>query len=103
LTCRASSITCCPSRTSTPWPWSSKSIGISAKSTPTGMPATPAAASVSLISATPRLTSRASGGAAPRIVVYEAMQCSGFSHGQYIRWCTAADPKSHRKSSPVRV
>jgi hypothetical protein len=44
-----------------------------------------------------------SGAAAPRIVVYEAMQCSGFSQGQYIRWWTAADPKSHRNSSPVRV
>ena len=31
------------------------------------------------------------------------MQFSGFSHGQYIRWCTAAEPKSHSTSSPVRV
>ncbi len=31
------------------------------------------------------------------------MQFSGFSHGQYIRWCTAAEPKSQRYSSPVRV
>src|ERR1039458_5472928 len=31
------------------------------------------------------------------------MQCSGFSQGQYIRWWTAAEPKSQRNSSPVRV
>ena len=31
------------------------------------------------------------------------MQCSGLSQGQYIRWCTAAEPKSQRNSSPVRV
>src|SRR6516225_12413438 len=31
------------------------------------------------------------------------MQFSGLSHGQYIRWCTAAEPKSHSTSSPVRV
>ena len=37
------------------------------------------------------------------MVEYAAMQCSGCSHGQYIRWCTAAEPKSHRNSSPVRV
>src|SRR6478736_224947 len=31
------------------------------------------------------------------------MQFSGLSHGQYSRWCTAAEPKSHSTSSPVRV
>src|SRR5580658_2858514 len=31
------------------------------------------------------------------------MQFSGLSHGQYILWCTAAEPKSHSTSSPVLV
>ena len=56
-----------------------------------------------MISATALATSPASGAVAPRMVVYEAMQCSGLSQGQYIRWCTAAEPKSQRNSSPVRV
>src|SRR6266536_2179628 len=54
LSCLASSITCWPSRTSMPRRCSSKSTGSSVKSTPTGWPATPAAASLSLISATRR-------------------------------------------------
>ena len=56
-----------------------------------------------MISATCFWVSPEAGGAAPRMVVKEAMQFSGFSHGQYIRWCTAAEPKSHSTSSPVRV
>ena len=103
LICRASSITCWPSRTSTPCRCSSNRVEISAKSTPTGRPATPVSARRSLISATARCGRLASGAVAPRMVVYDAMQCSGFSHGQYMRWWTAAEPKSHRNSSPVRV
>ena len=78
-------------------------MGISAKSIPTGRPATPVSSRIPLISATALPGRPASGAVAPRMVVQEAMQCSGFSQGQYIRWCTAAEPKSHRNSSPVRV
>ena len=96
-------MTCWPSRTSMPWRCSSNRIGSSTTSTPTGIPATPASSSLPRISRTARSVRFAAGGAAPRIVEYAAMQCSGCSHGQYSRWCTAAEPKSHKNGSPVRV
>ncbi len=38
----------------------------------------------------------------PRMPTRPALQFSGLSHGTYSRWCTAAEPKSHRIGSPSR-
>ena len=47
----------------------SNSVGISAMSTPTGMPATPVSSRIPLISATALAASWASGAVAPRMLV----------------------------------
>ena len=41
-------------------------------------------------------------GIAPRIGVTPARKLSGGSHGAYIWWWRAAEPKSHRMGSPSR-
>ena len=69
LSCLASSITCWPSLMSICCFCSSKKVGTSAKSTPTGSLPTPACVRRSLISATCLAVSPDAGGAAPRIVV----------------------------------
>jgi hypothetical protein len=69
LSCLASSITCWPSLMSICCFCSSKKVGTSAKSTPTGSFLTPACVRRSWISATCLAVSPDAGGAAPRIVV----------------------------------
>ncbi len=41
-------------------------------------------------------------GIAPRIGVTPAWKLSGGSHGAYIWWWRAAEPKSQRTGSPLR-
>ena len=103
LTSRASSIVCWPSRTVMFSASSAASIGGSTRSTPIGMSATPSARRISAISLAAPVKRPASGATAPRSPIIPPRMFSGGSHGQYSRWCLAADPKSQRCGSPPRV
>ncbi len=103
FTSRASSMVCCPSRTVIFSASRAASIGGSTMSTPTGMSATPSARRISAISLAAPAKRPASGATAPRSPIIPPRMFSSGSHGQYRRWCFAAEPKSHRCGSPPRV
>ena len=63
----------------------------------------PSACRMSRISRAARSGRPASGATAPRRPIMPPRTFSGFSHGQYRRWCLAAEPKSQRWGSPPRV
>ena len=103
LTSRASSMTCWPSRTVTPSSARAASIGGSTMSMPIGMSATPSARRIAAISRAADRNRPASGATAPRRPTMPAWMFSWRSHGQFSRWCLAADPKSQMCGSPPRV
>ena len=103
LICRASSIACWPSTTLIAQACRAKTIGISAMSTPSGSPATPSSRMMSLTVRATSSESPASGATDPRNPVMPAREFCCFSHGACSRWALAADPKSQRIGSPVRV
>ena len=78
-------------------------MGGSTMSTPTGMSDTPSSRRMSAISRAAPVKSPASGATAPRRPIMPPRMFSGGSHGQYRRWCLAAEPKSQRCGSPPRV
>ena len=81
LISRASSIVCCPSRTSMPGSCNANSIGGSTTSTPSGMFATPSACRIDLISFAASLNKVRSAPVAPRSPSRPARQWSVRSHG----------------------
>jgi hypothetical protein len=85
LTSRASSITCCASRTVIPSASRAASIGGSTMSTPSGMSATPSARRMSAISRAAPLNRPASAATAPRSPIIPPRMFSGGSHGQLSR------------------
>ncbi len=82
---------------------SSRSIGISTTSTPRGIPATPSSRRMAAISCAAPRGRPESGEIAPWSPVLPPFECSGSSHGEYMRWFFAAEPKSQTHGSPVRV
>src|SRR6266516_6031125 len=99
LICRASSMVCWPSRTSTPRSARAPIIGISAMSTPSGMSPTPAPSMTPFTSRAARAKKPASGAIDPRRPVIPARESSGRSHGEWRRCAFAADPKSQSTGS----
>ncbi len=77
LSIRASSITCWPSRISSPASCSANRNGGSTTSMPSGMPATPSALRMSRISIAAFLKSPALGDTAPRMPTMPASDCFG--------------------------
>src|SRR5439155_1089278 len=87
LSMRASSITCWPSRTSTPSSWSANRNGGSTRSMPSGRPATPSALRMSRISSAARLKRPAFGDTAPRMPTMPASDWrSGICGGRSKWW-----------------
>jgi len=81
LSARASSMVCCPSRTSMPSFWSANMNGGSTTSMPSGIPATPSRVRMSLISCAACSKSPARGDTAPRMPTMPARQCVASSQG----------------------
>jgi len=100
---RASSIACCASTTLMPQFCRAKTIGISAMSTPSGSPATPCSRISSFTVLATSSESPASGATEPRKPVIPAREFAGLSQGACKRCAFAAEPKSQRMGSPVRV
>ncbi len=104
LISRASIITCCPSRTSSPARWSSRNTVVSATSTPSGMSARPSSLSTERSSSAARRWSPTAGEIAPcRPVLPPTEFVSSYHCGSCSRCAFAADPKSQMRGGPVRV